>query len=43
MNDRISIRKTVNLKPLDPIPDIEWWDIAVLNPTEDQNIISNRV
>ena len=23
---RIDLRKTANLRALDPIPDIEWWD-----------------
>jgi len=29
---RISLRKTVNLRPLDPVPDFEWWDLNVLVP-----------
>eukprot|EP00347_Sterkiella_histriomuscorum_P009929 403339332 len=40
---KIHLRKTVNLKPLDPIPDFEWWDSAILNPTEDQSIIQRRL
>ena len=27
---RISLRKTLNLRPLDAIPEWEWWDLAVL-------------
>ena len=25
-SEDVQIRKNVNLRPLDPIPDVEWWD-----------------
>ena len=28
--NHIYLRKYVNLKPLDPVPELEWWDSAVL-------------
>ena len=30
---KIDLRKTANLRTLDPIPDVEWWDAQFLPPT----------
>lgn len=30
------IKKIVNLRPLDPIPEVEWWDAFFL-PENEQN------
>lgn len=27
---QLNIRKSLNLKPLDTIPDVEWWDAFFL-------------
>lgn len=29
---KIDLRKTANLRTLDPIPDVEWWDAQFLPP-----------
>jgi hypothetical protein len=30
---KIDLRKTANLRTLDPIPEVEWWDAQFLPPT----------
>jgi hypothetical protein len=30
---KIDLRKTANLRTLDPIPDVEWWDAQFLPPS----------
>lgn len=36
----IQIRKVVNLKPLDPVPEIEWWDQFFLPESSEEKKFS---
>ena len=27
---KLNLRKTINLRPLEPIPEVEWWDAFFL-------------
>lgn len=33
---KIDLRKTANLRTLDPIPEVEWWDAQFLPPSNEE-------